>query len=338
MMDPCSIHSIIVRCPNWIGDAVMATATFQDLHSLFPSAKVMALAHTPIAELLQGIEGIDEWIIFSREKRVRRQEVSRVVREIRERKPDLGVLLTRSFSSAWMLWRAHIPWRLGFRDHGRSCLINMPVCLPKIHQHDVLTYRSLLSPLGEISSSPKLCLKVTEEEKASLQDFLRELGVPRNAKLLLINPGAAYGSAKCWPKESFLTVAQGMADRSLFPLFIGSGDNAIWINDMLAGTSFLSLAGKTTIRQLMALISQSACLLTNDSGPMHIATALNVPLLAIFGSTSPERTGPWQQGTVLYKQQPCSPCFLRSCPKDLRCMYSIVPEEVIFHLLKLVET
>jgi heptosyltransferase-2 len=332
-MDYSDIHSIVVRCPNWIGDAVMGSSTFQDLKTLFPSAKIIALAHTPIIELLQGVSGIDEYWAFSRQKEYRRKEIGRIIQQLQDQKPDLGVLLTRSFSSAWMFWRGKIPLRLGYRDHGRSCLINIPVQLPSFEQHDVLTYRDLLRPLGSLISPPAVSLHVTEEEHEEMRSFLRNQGVPEGRKILLLNPGAAYGSAKCWPKESFLRVAQEMAaKKKIVPIFIGSGESAAWISEMLINTSIHNFSGMTTLRQLMALISLSSCLVTNDSGPMHIAAALETPLLAIFGSTNPFRTGPWKSGRVLYHQQPCSPCYLRTCPKDFQCMRAITPEEVIGNL------
>lgn len=329
------IHSIVIRCPNWIGDAVMATPIFGMVRQLFPKARITAIAHEPIAELLKGVDGIDDFLIFSRATSVKRSEEQRVERELRQKKADLGILLARSFSSAWMFWKGKVRWRLGMCGHFRRFLLNIPVKHPKMQMHDVLAYGELLRPFGAVDQFPQLQLKVLKEEQTALETVLKSLGKRSDEKLIVINPGAAYGSAKCWPKENFRSLAMSLSKRSdIFCVFVGDRATFSMVEDIIAGLprNVMSLAGATSLRDLMALLSLADCVVSNDSGPMHIAAAFKRPLIALFGSTNPARTGPWGCGTVVYKHVACSPCYLRECPSDFQCMRQILPEEVLQHI------
>lgn len=326
-----NVRTIMVRCPNWIGDAVMATPVFRDIKAIFPYAKVTALAHEPIAELLVGLDGVDDLLIFSREATKRHSENKRILAHLRTITPDVGILLTRSFSSSWMFWRASIPIRIGFSDHFRRLLLTHPIPLPQEEQHDVLSYQMLLKPFGSVCASPQLQLYVSQPEIHVMRMRLEKAGVSASARLLVVNPGAAYGSAKCWPKEYFRAVIKELsAHPNTAVVGIGNAAFRESINEILqALPNTYNFAGETTVRELMALLSISHAVLTNDSGPMHIAAAFKKPLVALFGSTNPRRTGPWNCGTVIYKHVPCSPCYRRTCPGDFRCMTSITPEEVL---------
>ena len=344
-ISPDSVHSVVILCPNWIGDAVMATPVFSHMRRLFPNAHVIAIAETSIAQVLEGIEGIDEWLVFSRSPETKRQEERRMAKELRARKIDVAILLTRSLSSAWMVWRGGVRWRVGFRDHFRRFLLNISLPLPKEEQHDVLTYLELLQPFGPTDASPSLSLSLKESEREAMRNVLLSRGWTPNKKLIVLNPGAAYGSAKCWPKEYFREVASRLSqEHGFFCVFIGDKKGAALIDDILShggqkvhSPNIISLAGTTSLRELMAVLSLADCVVTNDSGPMHIAAAFKRPLVALFGSTNPYRTGPWGCGTVLYKHVVCAPCYRRTCPLDFICMRSIHPDEVIAAVLKNLE-
>lgn len=325
---PYTIHSIVVRCPNWIGDAVMATPVFSDLRMLFPKAHIVALAPEHICELLQNLP-IDEFISFSREPKKKRAESKRIILELRKRRFDLGILLTRSFSSAWMFWKGNVTWRLGFKDHLRSLLLNIAVSLPKKEQHDVLTYRAILNPFGALQNERKPHLVVRNEEKARMQETLASLLGDREC--ITLNIGAAYGPAKCWPKERFKEVAKALLAAGKAVIFIGDEKSKELVEKIMQDLSgpVFNFAGKTTIRELMALLSLSRCVVSNDSGPMHMAAALGTPLVAIFGSTSPQRTGPFGLGLVIKKDISCSPCYKRTCPRNAECMTLITVEDVL---------
>ena len=311
----------------------MATPVFGHMRRLFPNAHVIAIAESSIAQLLEGEEGVDEWLLFSRSAETKRQEERRMAKELRERKIDLAILLTRSWSSAWMVWRGNVTWRIGFRDHFRSPLLNISLPLPKEEQHDVLSYLEMLRPFGLTDPAPSLSLHVKESEQEAMKKELLARGWSPKKRLIILNPGAAYGSAKCWPKEYFRETALRLSqDQGLFCVFVGDKNGATLVNDIIGEApppNVISLAGKTSLRELMALLSLADCVVTNDSGPMHISAALRRPLVALFGSTNPLRTGPWGCGTVIYKHAACAPCYRRTCPLDFICMRSIHPDEVV---------
>jgi heptosyltransferase-2 len=200
-----------------------------------------------------------------------------------------------------------------------------------LKEHDLITHQRLLSPFGEQASPTLLKLHVTEEEKNRARILIQTSGHAIENKILIINPGAAYGSAKCWPKEYFRKTIQKLTKNGdVTCVCIGDEKSSALADEIVAGIPrTVNLCNKTTIRDLMGLLSIANGLLTNDSGPMHIGSALDVPLVALFGSTDMIRTGPVGTGRVIYKGTPCSPCFRRTCNKDFRCMYDITPEEVV---------
>jgi len=320
------MKTIAIRCPNWIGDAVMATPVFEQIKKLFPEAHLIAVAHHPIAELLENIKSIDEMLAFSRKPAVKSKEEARITHLLKNKKIDLGILLTNSFSSAWSFFRAGIHDRLGYKAHFRSPLLTIPLSLPKNEQHDTYTYLDLLKPLGPIIYPDTLSLSLTSEEIDHIKKRLNTLGVDASHTLLVINPGAAYGSAKCWPKRNFYDLTTHFLKKQHIRI-VCIGNDSYASQDLPKG--IINLVNKTSIRELMALLATCNCLITNDSGPMHIAAAFKTPLVALFGSTNPFRTGPFNHVTVLYKHVDCSPCYKRICPKDFRCMHQITTDEAI---------
>lgn len=330
-------QKIIVRMPNWIGDLVMATPILQDLRYAFPRSHITALVQSPLADILEMDPHVNEIIPFKRASSYWDHfQGNQVVPRIRGGKYDLGVLLTNSLSSAWWFWRGGVKQRLGFKGHGRSCLLSTKGSFPENResQHLVLTYKHLLARMGipPTSSSPKLYLSESEKQGA-----LR-LIPPGGSKLIGINPGAAYGSAKCWLPDRFTAVASDLLnhDPDIRIAFFGDQKTGKMVHSICApldGQRVVNLCGKTSLRELMALIAQCDAFLTNDSGPMHIAAALHTPLLALFGSTSEVKTGPYRWGDVIHKHVDCSPCYRRTCPIDFRCMKRISIDEVSAKLI-----
>jgi heptosyltransferase II len=211
----------------------------------------------------------------------------------------------------------------------------------KKRQHLVLTYKELLQPLGiaPSSTSPKLYL-LPEEIAQARQLLISTYGISADRPLVGINPGAAYGSAKCWLPERFREVALEILDKTdATVLFFGDAGGAALTKQICRDLPprVLNLAGTTSLRELMCLIHLCDVLLTNDSGPMHMAAALGTDVVALFGSTDPVVTGPYGQGIVIQKQVSCSPCFQRTCPIDFRCMKGITSEEVISSILKILQ-
>ncbi|MDJ0652373.1 MAG: lipopolysaccharide heptosyltransferase II [Simkaniaceae bacterium] len=331
--------------PNWLGDLVMATPILIDLRKAFPKAEITAMCQENVVPLLEQDPAVDELFRFKRSKELIRHIRERnIVAHLKQGCYDVGILLTHSFSSAWHFWQGNVKNTVGYCSDGRSFLLSHPLSFSekRKEEHLVLTYKKLLAPLGIPVSETFPRLIVSKEEIESAWEIVKPFDIPQDAKLIGINPGAAFGTAKCWPPERFREVAKKLveADPRHLVLFFGDGLHKQLIGNMCVGLPkrAINLAAKTTIRELLALIKICCVLLTNDSGPMHIADALGVPLVALFGSTSPVTTGPYRQSNnVIQKKVPCSPCFKRVCPIDFPCMKEIGVDEVTHAVLKQLE-
>ncbi len=335
-MNSCT--KLVIRAPNWIGDAVMATPTLAKIRKLFPNAHITVITTDAIAELLKEEPYVDRFFVIHPRIESKTEQSQRIIRFLSDEQFDLGILLTRSFSSAWQFWRGRVLVRVGFIDHFRRWLLTKPLLLPTIEEHDSITYQRLLSPFGGQAEATNLQLHVTDEEKNRARTQIHAFAHTIEKKIIVINPGAAYGSAKCWPKEYFRKTIQELSKKGKATcICIGDAKSSELIEEIVYEIPHtINLCSQTNIRELMGLLSIADCLLTNDSGPMHIGSALNVPLVALFGSTDKTRTGPVGTGRVLYKKAPCSPCLRRTCNKDFRCMYDITPDEVVSQIEEIV--
>lgn len=335
-------QNIIVRMPNWLGDLVMATPVLKDLRTKFPGAKITAMCQSKIASLLKDDPNIDELYSFNRPSGWIHgaHETTELISTIKHGNYDLGVLLTNSFSSAWWFWRGNVKNRIGYADHLRSCLLTEAVPYPKTisNQHLVITYKMLLEPLGIAVSDTSPQLYISPEEFEAARDLLTRDGInPLENTLIGINPGAAYGSAKCWLPERFVEVSKILLeDPKVRLLYFGDPAGAPLVRSICEQLPdrVINFAGRTSLRELLALMLHCNAFLTNDSGPMHVASALGIPLVALFGSTSDVKTGPYKNGLVIHKHVECSPCYLRECPIDFRCMTRIESDEVVNALKK----
>ncbi len=330
--------TILVRMPNWIGDLVMATPVLTDLRNAFPNASITAMCRRPICELLKEDASIDELFCFTKpENKFLRREPRDIIAKIEQGKFDTVILLTNSFSSAWWCRLGKIPRRIGYPDHFRRLLLTDPVPRPKEKMHQVDLYKRLLEPLGVERSKTCPRLFVTETEVSESKELLYQRGYSKGKRLIGINPGAAYGSAKCWPPERFRALAVDLLTEG-FVVFFGDSSTLGLVKEICKGLppNVINLAGVTSLRELACIIKDCDLLITNDSGPMHVADAFGTPLIALFGSTDEEKTGPYRQKeSVVNKHVPCSPCFKRVCPIDFPCMKEISVEEVAFSARKL---
>jgi heptosyltransferase II len=336
--------NIIVRMPNWIGDLVMATPVLSDLRKAYPDAHITAMCRYPLCDLLKEDPEIDELFCFSKASGFgRRSDKRSIIEKLRKGKYDLGVLLTHSFSSAWWFWQGKVANRLGYECNGRRLLLTHSVHLPENiqGQHLVVTYKTLLQTLGMPLSETAPRLFLAEKEVEQAHTLLMRHGVSKNGLIVGINPGATYGSAKCWLPERFREVTQRLLqDKDLYVVYFGDTATASLVKEICQGLSsrVINLAGLTSLRELACLISLCDVLLTNDSGPMHIADALGTPIVALFGSTSEVVTGPYHRGKVIHKHVECSPCYQRTCPIDFRCMKKIEADEVFQEISRVLKS
>jgi heptosyltransferase-2 len=331
---------IIVRMPNWIGDLVMATPLLSDLKEAFPKAHITAMCRTPLSDLLKEDEAIDELFCYTKPSNGFASRQGRdISAQLRAGKYDVGLLLANSFSSAWWFWQGKVKRRIGFSKHFRRLLLTDVVPFPGEKEHLVTTYKRLLAPLGIGISHTAPRLFVNE---AGTKELLYRNGFVEGKKLIGINPGAAFGSAKCWPKERFRALAMRLLlETDAYIVFFGDATTASLVKEIAQGLpeKVIDLAGRTSLRELAALIKECDLLITNDSGPMHIGAAFNTPLVALFGSTDDRVTGPYGQArAVLNRKVACSPCFKRVCPIDFRCMKEISIDDVVMQSLTILRS
>lgn len=323
---------IAVRVPNWIGDTVLAIPALQSLKHNFPEARLWVVAKEWVKDLfIPG--GLAENVIPLPEPSDVKSSWE-AAQKLRTFSFDAGLLLTNSFGSAFLFYLAKIPKRWGYATDGRSVLLTKSVPLKDddSSRHQVHYYLDLLSGLGLKIVSPELKLHFSAGQQEAARHRLRSLGLDPNKPLIVINPGASYGPAKRWPPVRFAELATLYQKRKNAEiLVIGSVEEAEIAESIssLMDSKPCSLSGKTTLPELIGLISLATLFITNDSGPMHIANALGIPVVAIFGPTDPAQTGPFQKPSIFIKENvPCWPCSYRKCPYDHRCMLNIDSEEV----------
>jgi heptosyltransferase-2 len=323
---------ILIRVPNWIGDSVLARPAIESIAANFPQAELWLSAAEWVKDLFSSDGRIAGIVPFSPSNGIK--NLREASRKLKAESFDIGILLTNSFGSALLFSLAGIPQRWGYASDGRTLLLTKAVrnASRDAARHQVHYYLDLVSGLGLKPGPVTLRLTVTEEERKRARRYLEETGVDPGRSLVILSPGAGYGPAKRWPASRFAALASLFQERKDAEVLItGSASEsaiAAEISSTLSKKPFV-LTGKTTLLELKGLISLARLFISNDSGPMHLANALRVPVVGIFGPTDPAVTGPFEQpAAVVKKDVPCWPCSYRKCPYDHRCMIRIDPEEV----------
>ena len=330
---------ILIRATNWVGDAIMALPALRTTRRRFPDAMISILARPYVADIYRDQRICDELICYDpKGAHAGLSGRERLAQELQEQKFDLALLLQNAFDAAWLAWRAGIPERIGYARDGRSLLLTKRIPVPKpgeIPEHERFYYLELLRRAGWINSLPSesfVTLDVPDEHRRRAEGTLLSAGARPNAVRIAIGAGASYGSAKCWPPARFADFVNRFrlhtdADVILF----GTAAEQRVSEAIAAGikTPSISLVGKTAIAALPALLSRCRLFVGNDSGAMHVAAAVGLPVVAVFGPTDPHGTAPITPRCTVVQEKPyCSPCFLRRCPIDHRCMTSVRPEAV----------
>jgi heptosyltransferase-2 len=340
-LDTSGVRRILVRGTNWVGDAVMSVPALRELRARFPGAHIALLVRPWVRDVYGAADFVDEVLEYDRAGAHRGPAgFLRLARSLAERRFDLAVLLQNAFEAALLAWLARIPLRLGYARDGRSPLLTHACRIdPEARRaHQVYYYLGLLAgaglgpehPWADPGYRPSLGLAVRPEDRAAARALAAAAG--NGGPLVALNAGAAYGGAKRWPAERFAAVADLLVERAgARVLLVGSERERSIAAEVAARmrARTLDLTGRTTLGELMGLLAECRLLVTNDSGPMHLAAALEVPQVAIFGSSSPEATGPLAADSRVARHAvPCSPCFLRECPIDFRCMLRLGVDEV----------
>ena len=319
---------LLVRAPNWIGDVVLSLPALRDLKRAFPSSRLEVLARPWVAGLYEAVPEVDA-ILPS-------QGVAADAAALRGRH-DLGLLLPNSFASAFALWRAGVPERWGYATDARGALLTRScrVSASVRGRSQVYYYRSMLEGLGLAVSGPPDASLACPEAWAERGRAL--LGGP--GPWIGVNPGAAYGTAKRWPPGRFAAAAALVARRAGAQVAIVGAASERPLAESVAeqlGSKARVLCGETTLAELVGVLRGLRLLLTNDSGPMHLAAALGTPLVAVFGSTDWSETSPVSdRARVVREETDCAPCLLRECPIDHRCMTRVAVGRVAQSALEL---
>jgi heptosyltransferase-2 len=342
LFGPQGIERILIRSTNWLGDAVMTTPAIGAIRESFPNAHITILATPLVAGLFSPHDRIDEVMVY--DKKGHHAGLAgrlRLARELRARHFDMAILLQNAFDAALITWLARIPARLGYRTDGRALLLthSCPVNRETKRLHHVEYYLAMLANFGILAATKSLSLLVTAEEEQATTGLLAGAGIDSGDCLIGINPGATYGSAKRWYPDRFAAVADELCQKWGAKAVITGGPAERNTADEIAlstKANCLNLAGRTSVRELMALIKRCDFFVTNDSGPMHIAAAFGVPLVAIFGPTDQTTTSPFSERAVVVRQDAeCAPCMLRECPTDHRCMATVTAAEVVEEAIQL---
>lgn len=313
---------IVVRAPNWVGDAVLSLAALRDLRRNFPQARLEVHARPWVAPLYEAVAEVDA---------IRTSQGFQADRRLLRGQFDAAVLLPNSFASAAAAYAAGIPERWGYATDGRGPLLTRKARVPAQvrGRSQVYYYRAMLAGIGlTVSASPDVRLGAPEawtERAAEL------LGAP--GPWIGLNPGAFFGSAKRWVPARYAAAGERLARETGAKIAIVGGALERPLGDAIASAMKVParvLCGETTLGELLGVLSRLRLLLTNDSGPMHVAAALGVPVVAVFGPTDWRETGPVGSRQRLVREPVhCSPCLLRECPIDHRCMRRVGVERVV---------
>jgi len=326
--DPEVVRRVLVRTPNWVGDAVMSLPVLPGLRRLFPLAKISVLAAHRVAPLFVAQPGVAQIIRYPADK-----GKWQVLWELRGRF-DVALALPNSMESALGLWLVGVPSRVGYNTDGRRLFLKEAVSGHRelAGLHTVFYLLGLLTALGGVATFTPPTLYLEPEEEAMGAHLLAEAELPGRGPWVGLSPGAAYGPAKRWPAERFAALGRELQREFGTRLVLLGGDDerpvAELVKEQLQG-QVVDLVGRTSLRQALGVMSQLNLLVTNDSGLMHAAAALSIPLVALFGSTDPGATGPFtSRATVIRHLQPCSPCFQRTCETGYSCLTAISVDEV----------
>ena len=337
-----------MRGTNWVGDAVMTVPALRELRRVLPGAHLTLATRPWAASIFEGADFIDDILALETAGGKTRQAF-REAREWRARRFDLAILFPNAFAPALTAYLARVPVRMAYATQGRGTLLTHRVAVPEWRgqRHEVFYYLNLVAELERRlhgastieTREPRLELSVSDERERDALRLLREQGVqPRehDAKsrgpLVVLCPGSTNSRAKRWPAARFAAVADMLAERAgAEVVLIGAGEELEVSEEVarLMKRRAVVLTGRTSLSETAALLKAADLLVTNDTGPAHVAAAVGCPVVVIFGPTNPVTTRPFSTLAEVVRCPPdCAPCMLRDCPIDHRCMTAVTVEEV----------
>ncbi|MEM8875111.1 MAG: lipopolysaccharide heptosyltransferase II [Planctomycetota bacterium] len=322
---------ILVVQPSWVGDCVMATPTLRALRQRFPEAHIAYLMRRHLKPIYTGMPWADRLLTH------RKIGLPRLAARLAKGRFDAAILLPNSFRTALLVKTAGIPRIIGYDRDGRGFLLTDKLLPYKqngrfVPRPMIPTYLGIAHYLGSGKTSERMELFVTDDDAADGAAVLERGGLPPDGYMLL-NPGANYGSAKCWPPKYFAEVADKLADQGLAVGITGAPKEKPIVADILAVCKSKPadlIAAGMTLGALKHVTKHAALMITGDTGPRHIAGALGTPMVTLFGPTDPRWTeinvaGERQLSVPVY----CGPCQRKACPLDHRCMTRLTPAMVM---------
>lgn len=331
-----SLMKIIVRGTNWIGDAVMTIPALRQLRRVFPDARITLHTRSWANEIFQDADFIDGILTIGLDENVFEQ-----AKKLRPQKFDLAVLLTNSFQTALVVKLGKVKRRFGYANEGRSVLLTDSVKIPewKTRRHESFYYLNLIAEIERkffmsetvLQSKPQLDLKVSDKRRAGARRILEAGGVDLSKKIVALGVGSTNSRAKRWQAAGFAELNDRLQEElKADVVLIGAKDELEVSQDVFEKSKIKPkiLTGKTSLSEAVAILSEINLLVSNDMGLAHVAPAVGTKTLVIFGPTNPQTTQPIGAEIIRRETVECSPCMLRDCPIDHRCMTRISAKEV----------
>jgi heptosyltransferase-2 len=339
-----------VRGANWVGDAVMTVPALRELRRLLPRARVTLATRRWAEGIFEGADFIDDFLLTG-ETSNKPRAVFAEAREWRARRFDLALLFPNAFAPALVAALARVPARLGYATQGRSPLLTHRLNVPEWRgrRHEVFYYLDIVSELERLlygttavaGREPDTRLPAPETSAREAFELLSESGVDASRTLVALCPGSTNSRAKRWPAERFAAVADMLAEGAGAQVVLVGAAEELDISEQVARLMRarpVVLTGRTDLSRTAAVLRASDLLVTNDTGPAHVAAGVGCPVVVIFGPTNPLTTSPFSPTAEVVRRPPdCAPCMLRDCPIDHRCMTAVTPEEVFGRALVALE-
>src|SRR6201988_1377443 len=357
-----NINRVVIRSTNWVGDCVMTVPALRAVRRILPNAHITLALRPGVSGLFADADFVDDILTYDRKNvfsvvsqildadfgdgilTYDRKNVFSVVSQIREwrkRSFDLAILFQNAFEAAVIPYIAGVPMRLGYATEGRQAMLTHPVGLPEWRstKHEVFYYLYLVAALEQelfgtntiCDGDPDTSLSISEPKKVRATELLSSEGFANGNSLVVICPGSINSRAKRWPAERFAALSDRLIEENRTVVLIGSKDELEVTQQVTKRMTRqpIVLTGKTNLDEVTSILSLADLVITNDTGPAHIAAALQRPTLVIFGPTNPLTTRPFSMKSEILRHPPdCAPCMLRDCPIDHRCMTAISVDEV----------
>lgn len=333
---------ILIRGTNWIGDAVMTIPALRELNRVFPDSH-LTLYTRPWAEgIFRDADFVDEILTFEKTKKHSLRELREEAQLLRREKFDLAILLSNSFESALVTKLAHIPRRIGFNKDLRGLLLTDPIAVPewKGRNHEVYYYlalaaeteRRVLDRETVPSGDPDIRLDISTERHKDARKYLESAGADLSKPTIALGVGSTNSRAKRWPADRFAALSDRLqSEIQANVLIVGSPDETDVAATVMQAASkpIIDLSGKTSLAEITAILSVCGLFISNDMGLAHVAAATGTETIVIFGPTNDVTTRPFgSNATVVRHNVECSPCMLRDCPIDHRCMTRVSVEQI----------